>query len=194
MIDPEHDGRIWLEVSFDEKEDAKTLRARWDPQERSWYAPPGVALEPLARWLVDMSALSGPRIPLRLLGLAIRCWRCGAPTVCVVGFTEGAGLGSSYDLVSADDDLALSIAARLLGEDRRIQQGIGPIRKRSSRTMMESYVSNGCHQCDALQGNHFLFHEELPEVLAEEGTDGLVDLGSFELATSMWQQICESAL
>lgn len=31
--------RIYLDVPFSEKDEAKALGARWDPQRRSWYAP-----------------------------------------------------------------------------------------------------------------------------------------------------------
>ncbi|MGL5826249.1 MAG: DUF5710 domain-containing protein [Nocardioides sp.] len=45
--------RVWLDVPYAEKDDAKAAGARWDPQARRWFAPrPGVA--GLARW----SALS----------------------------------------------------------------------------------------------------------------------------------------
>jgi Domain of unknown function (DUF5710) len=48
-------GRLWLDVPFAEKDEAKQLGARWDPAQRRWYAPrPGMA--GLARW--------APRPPL----------------------------------------------------------------------------------------------------------------------------------
>jgi hypothetical protein len=41
--------RIWLDVPFAEKNEAKALGARWDPAEKRWYAPkPGMA--DLRRW------------------------------------------------------------------------------------------------------------------------------------------------
>ncbi|MEU6973590.1 DUF5710 domain-containing protein [Kitasatospora aureofaciens] len=41
--------RIWLDVPFAEKDEAKAAGARWDPTVRRWYAPrPGVAA--LERW------------------------------------------------------------------------------------------------------------------------------------------------
>jgi hypothetical protein len=41
--------RIWLDVPFDEKDDAKAGGARWDPAARRWFAPrPGMAA--LDRW------------------------------------------------------------------------------------------------------------------------------------------------
>lgn len=50
--------RVDLSVPFVEKEDAKALGARWDVQRKLWYAPPGINLEHLKRWLPkDFDAL-----------------------------------------------------------------------------------------------------------------------------------------
>ena len=41
--------RVWLNVPFSERDQARACGARWDPAARRWYAPhPG--MEPLARW------------------------------------------------------------------------------------------------------------------------------------------------
>jgi len=43
------DNRIWLDVAFAEKDEAKAHEARWDPTARRWYAPrPGMTA--LDRW------------------------------------------------------------------------------------------------------------------------------------------------
>lgn len=43
------DNKIWLDVPFAEKDEAKAGGARWDPAARRWYAPrPGLAK--LDRW------------------------------------------------------------------------------------------------------------------------------------------------
>ena len=42
--------RIWLDVAYREKDQAKAAGARWDPQARRWYAPrPGI--RELEKWL-----------------------------------------------------------------------------------------------------------------------------------------------
>src|SRR4051794_21421140 len=43
--------RVDLAVPYVEKEDAKALGARWDTDRKVWYAPPGIDLDPLERWL-----------------------------------------------------------------------------------------------------------------------------------------------
>jgi Domain of unknown function (DUF5710) len=45
----EDPGRVWLDVSFAEKDQAKSFGARWDPTIRRWYAP-APAVTDLARW------------------------------------------------------------------------------------------------------------------------------------------------
>ena len=42
--------REYLAVPYDEKDAAKRLGARWDPDAQRWFIPAGVDPEPLARW------------------------------------------------------------------------------------------------------------------------------------------------
>ena len=53
--------RVWLDVPFAEKDQAKALGARWDPQARCWYATQ-VTMPRLERW----AAL--PDVPATLPG------------------------------------------------------------------------------------------------------------------------------
>lgn len=43
-------ARVWLEVPYAEKDQAKQLGARWDPTERRWYAGPRARPELHTRW------------------------------------------------------------------------------------------------------------------------------------------------
>lgn len=43
--------KTWLNVPYREKEAAKALGARWDKQEKRWYAPEGADLAPLRRFM-----------------------------------------------------------------------------------------------------------------------------------------------
>ncbi|WP_245217790.1 DUF5710 domain-containing protein [Pseudomonas eucalypticola] len=42
--------RINLAVQFSEKDEAKSLGARWDPSQKTWYIPEGVEIGSLTRW------------------------------------------------------------------------------------------------------------------------------------------------
>ncbi|MGH3867230.1 MAG: DUF5710 domain-containing protein [Pseudonocardiaceae bacterium] len=54
----DHQGRVWLDVPYAEKDQAKRHGARWDPAAKRWYAPAAPRTE-LARWaaLPDIPAL-----------------------------------------------------------------------------------------------------------------------------------------
>lgn len=41
----------YLNVPFSEKDEAKSLGARWDKNVKKWYVPAGVALEDFSRWM-----------------------------------------------------------------------------------------------------------------------------------------------
>lgn len=45
------DSKVYLNVPFSQKDDAKKLGARWDPQNRRWYVQSGSPLDAFAKWL-----------------------------------------------------------------------------------------------------------------------------------------------
>ncbi len=42
--------RQYINVPYKEKDEAKSLGARWDRQQQSWYVPPGTDAAPFAKW------------------------------------------------------------------------------------------------------------------------------------------------
>jgi exodeoxyribonuclease VII large subunit len=54
--------RIDLRVPYAQKEEAKAFGARWDTENRTWYAPPNTDLEHLKRWLPE-GVLDEPKQP-----------------------------------------------------------------------------------------------------------------------------------
>lgn len=49
--------RVYLNVPFKEKDEAKALGARWDRRERSWFIPSDVDSSPFKKWLDDAVSL-----------------------------------------------------------------------------------------------------------------------------------------
>ncbi|QKV55128.1 DUF5710 domain-containing protein [Comamonas antarctica] len=43
-------AQLQLDVPFAAKDQAKSLGARWDPQQRSWYVPQGVDIQRFQAW------------------------------------------------------------------------------------------------------------------------------------------------
>lgn len=44
-------SNIALKVPFKEKDEAKSLGARWNPDGKHWYVPEGVDAAPFAKWI-----------------------------------------------------------------------------------------------------------------------------------------------
>jgi putative DNA primase/helicase len=56
-------SKIWIDVPYPQKDEAKALGARWDRQEQSWYVPAGVAPAPFARWTPATAPQARPKQP-----------------------------------------------------------------------------------------------------------------------------------
>ena len=55
----EQQGRVWLAVSFEEKNTAKELGAKWDRKVKSWYISKEQDATPFKAWMVDADQAKG---------------------------------------------------------------------------------------------------------------------------------------
>lgn len=53
--------RFMLDVPFPEKDRAKELGARWDPDFKRWFVPAGRDLVPFAKWFPKENGREGRR-------------------------------------------------------------------------------------------------------------------------------------
>lgn len=133
-----------------------------------------------------MSAPSGDVIKVTVRGLTMTCWKCHRPTTVVVGIHSAAAVNG--DLVTCDDEQALATAAELLRTTDNVSLAQA-IKTRTSRTTGTTELTNGCQHCDALQGNFFIYHEELMEIMSADGLDGLDHLTDADLPAKRWHQL-----
>ena len=45
------DSLVYLNASYEEREEVKALGARWDDEARKWYVPEGLSTDSFSRWL-----------------------------------------------------------------------------------------------------------------------------------------------
>jgi len=145
--------RIYLDVPYAEKDQAKALGARWDPHRRQWWAPPASPAGAFSRWVdPEPRVFGGPPIgvagrpaPGALLEvLSDQSARCRRRAAGVLG-----GLPRRVGrLRRCGEAIVATLPAELLEAQR-----IGPIEWRRTKLMPEGYWANTCPYCRSTFGN-----------------------------------------
>lgn len=166
-------ARIDLNVPYVEKDEVKSLGAKWDPGKKVWYVPEGVDPQPFARWLPSVSDddLSVRANHYYIGQTSKACWKCQKQTR-VFGFLldEDHELLTDYECPDSD---RLILSWELVGEPMTVsniqhlsdsvQKRIGELTRNfypdTSQTARGQYWMNHCERCSAKQGD-FYIHEE----------------------------------
>jgi hypothetical protein len=117
-----------------------------------------------------------------VLALPEHCYRCGTLTRSIVGFLVPRRFTDDPDGF-IDFEILAPLLARSVTPAALAGCGIGPIKTRHSRYRPEGYLSNGCINCDAIQG-WFPLHEDLMEFLSEGGTYEELVIGRWSVRES----------
>jgi hypothetical protein len=162
--------RVVLSVPFAEKDQAKTLGARWNRDHKQWWIPSTFDSTPFLRWLPsqvrpeplyrDLTAIDpedlepyNRSLPLEVVFVPWTCWKCHQTTLAFHGAVDRA-LSITPFLYQARSIEALERIRKELGLDP-----FGTIKPRFSRTLGYAYVSQGCRHCDALIGEFPLWED-----------------------------------
>ena len=151
--------RLFLDVPYAQKEEAKALGARWNPKVRKWYIDSNPAQYiKFEQWIHGAIVMDN----IYILEAQQNCFHCKKPTT-VIGF----GVENHFEIEdgeayygppgihlcwSPDTD---KIPPALLNY---IQKNYS-VSVRYSRTTRSSSFSNFCQNCNMLQGNYYLFNE-----------------------------------
>ena len=80
----------FLDVPYNEKDEAKKLGARWHPERKQWYIPAGINIDPFDKWLP--APLAEAIAPIYLLQSTEQCYQCQQSTpvfaLAVSGFKD----------------------------------------------------------------------------------------------------------
>lgn len=162
---------LLLNVPYEEKDEAKSLGAKWNPEFKKWYIQNTEDCGKFMKWIwkdyKDYEELYILKDHLYIAeGIRI-CNKCKKATRVI-----GLGIDKYYQVYDENEDYNFSAH---LCEDDDIE--ISPItedlpkqildycmnnwnfKKTFSKTIRSSYLANCCDNCNSLQGNHFLFSE-----------------------------------
>lgn len=176
-------ARVDLSVPYSQKDEAKSLGARWDPQDKVWYVPDGAEVGPLARWLPlseDSELEPEPEFQVRspyyyVVESLSDCWKCNALTR-VFSFKLPEEHEAFQHIEDDEEEFALS---KNLGEwqshgyrgtasnisslsppvVRQILRFTESFRLTYSKTAGIRYFMNHCQHCGAKLGDFFMHGE-----------------------------------
>lgn len=163
--------KLYLNVPFAEKEEAKRLGARWDPELKLWFVEiKDTVPSPLHRWLIEKVDYNLLAEDYSIVMASKPCWKCHEQTI-VTTFL----LDRYYELVHFDVDEGetffynwqdvhnLSFVSNITALDPSVLAKMGEAnshyRKTYSKALEGSYFANNCMHCDMLQGDFNLYQE-----------------------------------
>ena len=168
-----------LNVPYNEKDDAKSLGARWNPIIKKWYVKDKKDYHKFIHWIEPYGNIVIID-ELYLIEGVKKCFRCGKDTR-VIGFGIDKHLSidglfeienNNYD----DNEIKEILYDKMLEINQDDIHIVGPIdpipeplmeyiqnkynyKLRYSKTTHISSICNCCDNCDVLQGDFFLFSE-----------------------------------
>lgn len=160
-------GRVDLKVPFSEKDQVKSLGARWDGERKIWYVPEGVDSRPFAKWLPPRERYAIEADYFLLAQSVQRCWKCreDSAVFSLVIPPGGQILEPGDDEFddewwTLDNAVALSHVSRLSNEVATLLKDITPnYCPGFSKTMGSTLWINHCEHCGANIGDFFLHSE-----------------------------------
>lgn len=157
-----------IDVPFAEKDEAKLLGARWNPELKKWYVKERQNYYKFEKWIL------GNKESVNILcdyfyiveGIHI-CFKCHKPTK-VIGF----GVQKFFEVFNPDEYGEEDIFS-YVDDGIHIASHIEPLSKELldklkekynyyesySKTVNSSYLANHCSNCKVIQGDFFLFGE-----------------------------------
>lgn len=153
---------LLLNVSYEEKDEAKKLGAKWNPELKRWYAPQKTDYPKFMKWICDSDDYIVICDHLYVVEAIRECWKCKKLTR-VITFAvdeyfefDSSGIYSyrntSVRKLSSLSPFPESLLAFLIFNDYNYQ-------KKFSKSINQSYLANCCERCDALQGDFYLHNE-----------------------------------
>ncbi|WP_067143520.1 DUF5710 domain-containing protein [Oceanivirga salmonicida] len=162
--------KIYLNVPFSEKEEAKNLGAKWNPKEKKWYYEGNISnLSKFGKWILpeNFYCLSFVFGYIYLIFAKRNCFKCKKDTTVVgIGVTDYITIydnedeprdfyieSSHYPKMSKifDFNIGLPKSLLILLKKYGVYEDYSKIAGKT--------ICNHCNHCGILQGNNYIFEE-----------------------------------
>lgn len=163
--------KLYLNVPFAEKEEAKRLGARWNPELKLWFVEiKDTVPSPLYRWLIEEADYNLLAEDYSIVMASKPCWKYHEQTI-VTTFL----LDRYYELTCCEEAEIkipfynwqevhnLTFISNITTLDESVLQEMSRVnphyRKTYSKALDGSYFANNCMHCGMLQGDFNLYQE-----------------------------------
>lgn len=153
--------KIFINVPYSEKEEAKSEGARWDPKNKSWFISKDMDKKHFSKWLQTDKKQHNHTVlmpPIFLVESQERCWKCSSfsKVYCFAasGFTDEAG---DYDY----DGFTTFSNVQLLSQNLEdiVKTHAEKYKPDHSKTASALYYMNHCQHCNAKLGDFYMHNE-----------------------------------
>lgn len=167
-------ARLFLDVPYNEKDEAKSLGAKWDSKVKKWYIDSfRKDYVKYAKWILNGTdeAIIATDFIYVIEGQQ-NCWKCGQPTKVI-----GLGLGTFIHIYEKNNEVQYEFIEKYMNQGEELhlawaekEDDIPPklldylketysVKTGYSKTLSSKCFANHCDHCKALQGNWYLFNE-----------------------------------
>lgn len=153
--------KIYLNVPFEEKDQAKAMGAWWDPQNKKWYLKDRSKISSFTKWIAkeDTQNNSGKFelvSPVYIVKSRSNCWKCHNKSEVFCLASEGVIENGTR----ISDFIVFSNISWMAEELKEIFSRISSkFRIDFSKTQESKLYMNHCQHCDAKMGDFFM-HDE----------------------------------
>lgn len=153
---------LYLNVPYEEKDEAKSMYAKWDRVKKKWYATNPKFYSRFNQWI------EGRSVAQNKVYIAIshrNCWSCGKNTAVYALAIKGEDI---IDLENEVTDMAeetgydmaiIPINYNLPKDIKFYLESNTACKETYSNTTKSNYFANVCEHCHALQGAFFVYDE-----------------------------------
>lgn len=156
---------LLLNVPYEEKDEAKSLGARWNPELKKWYVERKENYHKFKKWISRLDSFVVVCDYIYIVEGVKKCFRCGKDTRVVAFGIEDCiefGEDTAEEGFYEDFEGIINIASSINPMPKVLEECLTEVYNysyRYSKTVKHSYWANGCDNCDMIQGNFYLFNE-----------------------------------
>ncbi|KAB2495593.1 DUF5710 domain-containing protein [Priestia endophytica] len=153
---------LYLNVPYEQKNEVKSMYARWDKDKKKWYATNPKFYFRFTKWI------EGESVAQNKVYIAVNskiCWKCKGGTPVYTFAVKSEDL---IDIINRETNIEefTGYDVVLIQINRNLPKGIKKYlvqhtncKDKFSKTTQTTYFANACIHCDALQGINYVYDE-----------------------------------